>query len=415
MNVLKKDLQQSIDDLFEKIEEVIKHNSDNRKNIFDIAGINRRENINSNILQFFLIENEEHGFGSIFFDSLCELIREKGIEVFLDSDYEVIREYKDIDILIASRSSDENQNRDVFDWAVIIEHKIHHQLDNDLRDYWKRVDVKEGGLKVGIVLSPWGQKDQSLLQIYEEEKEGATEPPKHITDYLDLNHKEWMDKVRSKLPEFYLKGDNYNLTVLKDFITNIESMYMSAEERQIKDTQLNISQENSEEIKKILHLDNTVRRYVLEESINVMSGFGYAPKSKYFSARDKHFFKESAEIPDYFRFYFYYPHLVEDGELHLYFELHKTYVKYGERLHLDKELRELIKDKPSAQLKDTSGDDHFHIIHFIDKSFKNFNSENIFPDHLYKIMNDNFFNKQDGLLWKCAERLEIIIAEENKQ
>jgi len=134
-----------------------------------------------------------------------------------------------------------------------------------------------------------------------------------------------------------------------------------------------------------------------------MNEFGYAPKTKYFSARNKHFFTDSDSIPDYFRFYFWYPPLVESGELHLYFELHKEHVKYGEKIHNNNELQELIKIKAGAKIDSIDGEGFFHIVHFIDPSFKDFKPSNTFSTHLHKVMNDTFFNKENGLLWKCIE------------
>lgn len=411
----KQELQQIIETLFEQIEDLVKGTTDKPKSIFDIAGINRRENINSNILAYFLDKKENHGFEGVFFESLCEMIGEEETKQILDSDFEVIREYEDIDILIASRSTEENQSKNVFDWAILIEHKIHHKLDNPLRDYWERVEVIKGGFKKGIVLSPWGQEDKSLLSIYEKEK-----PHKHITDYLDFKHRDWMDKVRSRLPEFYLTADNYNLTVLKDLLNNIESMYMSHDERDRLESQINVLQDNLSEVNKIIKLEQEAKKYILSESIKVMKKIDFKPQNEYYSSTGKDFFpiqkekkkkeggniKDQEVMPKYFKFYFWYPAFIEEHELNLHFYLDDEYVQYAEELRKDKTVIAAVNKFPSADIDDKKP---HHLIHIEEGSFKNFSANNTFYNHLHKRMNEMFFKKETGLIWICADALDKLI------
>lgn len=423
MNLEEKKLKEIIDDLLVKFEGLIDDSSGPQKTIFDIAGISTRENINSNIMQFFLLKNEEHGFGSIFFDSLCELIQEQKPEInlALDSDYEVIREYQNIDILIASKSSGEGQRSNVFDWAIIIEHKIYHKLDNDLLDYWNRVKVKKGGTKIGIVLSPYGQEDQSLLRI---EKEQEDKTRKYITTYLDLNHREWMEKVRKKLPDYFLHGNNYSLNLLKDFLNNIESMYMSRDERERLETQINVLQDNLSEVNKIMKLEQEARKYILSESIKVMKTLEFEAQNEYYSSTGKYFSpvkkdKKNKEegndddkkvMPKYFKFYFWYPAFIEGHELNLHFFLDDEYVQYAEELRKDETVIAAVnklhygiidKNKPN------------HLIHIKEGSFKDFGANHTFYNHLYNRMDDTFFKKETGLIWICKDALDKIIKNKN--
>lgn len=403
MNSERTVLQLKIDTLFNIIND-LPETFNKQKNIFDISGISRRENILSNLLAFYLDKNEDHGFGPVFLECLCELIQEKGIEINTDSDYEVIREYKDIDILIASRNLETN-NEDRFNWAIIIEHKIHHNLDNDLSDYWTRVKVIDDTKKIGIVLSPWGQKDQTLLDI-KKEVHGQI---KYITSYLDLKHKDWMEKVKMKLSNYYLSADNFHILILRDFLKNIESMYMSQEERKKKEAQLAIFQSNYKEIKEIFELEKNVRNYVVSESINVMNKFGYSPNTPY-TSRDKFFFKDREDLPDYFRFYFWYPTLIEKGELKINFELHKKYIPYGEDFHKNLLFKQLIEKKKNLTIKTTSkSGSYYHLASISDHSFAHLVSKDNLGTHLYNVLDDVFFNEDNGVLWKCTEILEGFI------
>ena len=397
-----------------------------RKNIFQIAGFPRWENVNSNMLAFYFDKNQEHGFNTLFLESLLELI--KGQTDLAESDYEVYREYQYVDILIAAKNTEETENTEgIFDWAIIIENKIYHDLKNNLKEYWNRVLVKEGGAKIGVVISPDGHIE-SLRTIYKKNKNGEKEI---ITTFFDVTHKKLTDQIQQNLSKIYLNADDRHLLLLKDYIDNIESMHMNDDEQQSKNTKLTIFQNNADEIKRILTLNTEVRQFVLEETIKEMHKFGYEPTNAYFSSTGKHFSKKkegqeplekdnteiNIKVPEYFRIYIWYPSLVEYQELNFYFELHEKYIRYGDQLHNDKTLQDIVKSEKHtfARLDKSKGKDYYRLVHYKDPSFRNFDSTKTFSGLFRKVMNDHFFNKQNGLLWKCAERLEIIIAEENKK
>ena len=44
-----------------------------RKNLIEIAGYPKWENVNSNLLAFYFDEKEEHGFNRLFLNSLLDL------------------------------------------------------------------------------------------------------------------------------------------------------------------------------------------------------------------------------------------------------------------------------------------------------------------------------------------------------
>ena len=48
-----------------------------RKNRYNILGTQNKETINSRALVYFLDPNEDHGFGTLFFDSFLEVISKK--------------------------------------------------------------------------------------------------------------------------------------------------------------------------------------------------------------------------------------------------------------------------------------------------------------------------------------------------
>jgi len=135
---------------FEKIKEIANKFPElpkRERSMIEIGGYRNDENVNSNYLAFFLREKEEHkkaehNLGRLFFDSLLEVL---GLNISdFQGEYEVKREFPTkrgnrIDIVIKSE-----------DWAIIIENKIYHILNNNLDDYWDSIDVK---VKKGVILS----------------------------------------------------------------------------------------------------------------------------------------------------------------------------------------------------------------------------------------------------------------------
>ena len=100
----------------------------------ELSGYPHRENVYSNILAFFLDPGREHGFGSLFLESLLSVA---GYEEIQDGgEVEVNREEitgtrKRIDIVISTDTL-----------IVGIENKIYHPLHNDLEDYGQHLTKK---------------------------------------------------------------------------------------------------------------------------------------------------------------------------------------------------------------------------------------------------------------------------------
>ena len=110
----------------------------------ELSGYPHLENVYSNILVFFLDPGREHGFGSIFLDSLlsvarCEAIQD-GEEVGVNRE-EITGTRKQIDLVISTDTL-----------IVGIENKIYHELHNDLDDYGQHLAEKANGRHVCKIL-----------------------------------------------------------------------------------------------------------------------------------------------------------------------------------------------------------------------------------------------------------------------
>ena len=104
----------------------------------ELSGYPHLENVYSNILAFFLDPRREHGFGSLFLESLLSVAGYKEQEVAIQGgeEVEVNREEitgtrKQIDLVISTDTL-----------IVGIENKIHQPLHNDLEDYGRHLDEK---------------------------------------------------------------------------------------------------------------------------------------------------------------------------------------------------------------------------------------------------------------------------------
>lgn len=201
----------------------------------DISGYPHFENVSSNIYQFFLKEMH-HGLGSLFLSALDDCI--DGADLSMD-DYIVSREvYTDmggrIDLLI--EQLDENGNPIK---VVLIENKIYHTLDNNLKDYWDTYS---------------SVNDRTLIVLTLKEKE-VREP------FINVTHQQWIKAVKNRLGNV-ISGSNLKyLTLLQDFIQHMENYY----EKSIEMDALNYLYDNGEKIEMIKLLEKEGMNYIAVE------------------------------------------------------------------------------------------------------------------------------------------------------
>ena len=197
------------------------------RSMIEIGGCRNDENVNSYYLAFFLRADEEHGLGRLFFDSLLTVIG-SNISNF-QGQYEVEREFSTkkgnrIDIVIKSISND---------WAIIIENKIYHHLNNNLQDYWDSVKVINEDNKKGVILSL--RKEH---QNYHE-------------NFKNITHKKLIKKVKENLGQNITLCNPKFLPFLRDFILNVENYYFYYVNSKIMNINLKAYQDNYQEIQKI--------------------------------------------------------------------------------------------------------------------------------------------------------------------
>lgn len=179
------------------------------KTFLEISKQPNYENVCSNIYAFFFNVNEEHQLNDLFIKSLIQTISSKidrEFSFFYENGFEIQTEYTTkkngrIDILITT--SDE---------AIIIENKIYHRLDNDLKDYWNSIKNEN---KQGVVLSlkPLATKNEK---------------------FINITHIELLKQVLNNLGEYFSDSSDKYIVFLKDFYLNIFNLTNPMEKSELE-------------------------------------------------------------------------------------------------------------------------------------------------------------------------------------
>jgi len=167
------------------------------------------ENVDSNIIAFFLNENGEHGMQDLFIQAFQTLALEKYKARQINKELQfnsptIHRELgtsneKRMDIVIEDESGS----------VMIIENKIYHWMANDLNEYWDHFhsDNFPENKKIGIVLS--------LHKIVELD-------PK----FISITHQELNSRILDKIGPYLIGANPKYTTFLFDFIENKKRFYM---------------------------------------------------------------------------------------------------------------------------------------------------------------------------------------------
>ncbi|NML23741.1 PD-(D/E)XK nuclease family protein [Pseudoflavitalea sp. G-6-1-2] len=380
-----------------------------RKTIFDIAGFPRWENVNSNTLAFYLDENEEHGFGRLFFDSLLEILIAKGAiekrdqeryEINYTIERETYADSKRIDIVLRSAESKDSNKL----WAIIIENKIDAKLYNDLEAYWKSIHAEN---KTGVVISL--HDNQNVLQEFEKNKG---------IKFTNILHDELIKVVLGKLSEYYLFSDDRHLLMLKDYFQNISNMTQQTD-HELLQTQWEIYKKYANEIEKLKKVEQELKDYTAKCLYEGVKTFGFDPATIY-AAKGKHFYATDTFVKEtglvylkYFRFYFAYENLVSNSAISIYYELHGEFVSKGKDV-VDG-LKKRMKKKEFSLSEDfsvnESGSASSAFFHLITCNKFKFKGADPLQEQVTQLMKRVFFNDQFNIVLQCADVLREALNE----
>ncbi len=179
-----------------------------RKTFLGIAKQPHYENVLSNIYAFYFDQNEEHGLENLFTKSLVEIISDKTkTKVQFSENFFDLSNFKNFDT--STEVSTVKGGRidlllDNGEYAILIENKVYHQLNNNLCDYWNSVAYLDN-YKVGIVLS--------LKPTFSGHQ-----------FFINIAHKELLDHVMTHLGSYIMKATDKYITFLKDLFQNITNL-----------------------------------------------------------------------------------------------------------------------------------------------------------------------------------------------
>lgn len=211
----------------------------NKKTFLDISGLPHYENIWSNIYAFFLNPNTEHGFNSLFIDCLIDLLEEKGHPTSIQScDLSIQREYPTkkggrIDLLLSDNYT-----------AIIIEAKVNHSVNNDFADYWNSISKQ---YKTGVLLTLRKHNDIKLSNGY----------------FTNITHQEYINKIISKIPEYYLSVNSNYHTFLIDFCQTINNITNPMDTKLVE-----FYYQNRTQINQLSKIKQKIEGYIIDQFEN---------------------------------------------------------------------------------------------------------------------------------------------------
>ena len=231
MNV--QDLKDWIDKHKDKIPERPKW----KRTILDIMGCATLENRWSDLYKFFLDENEEHGLKDLFIRSLENVIGEeegwmRNFNILREDSTKDMTGYVEEELLDNSFNTKNKKEKGRIDLlivgtnrkAIIIENKVNATIvgnDNPLVQYVDTVKRKgyEDIKKIVLAINKnYGdmvyahnplRKDNQSIDVYK---------------YQYITHLDLITKVLEKLPNYISKANPIYLSLLCDFIQNIENV-----------------------------------------------------------------------------------------------------------------------------------------------------------------------------------------------
>lgn len=390
-----------------------------RKTFFDIAGVSSKELINSRFLQFYLLEEEEHGLGRLFLDSLLEImevkIKAKKLDFeshYFTTSYSVenearTREGKYIDLVIQENVQETGIESS---WAIIIENKLNADLYNPLNIYYNHVKADYKWL---IVLS------------LKKEKVGNGK------NRLNILHSEWIERIKAKLGHYYLQADDRHLLFLKDYIQNIES-FKNIEFNRMKNNEvLQLFHGNNNVIRRLVKEDERMTEFIHTTTEKVLEekGFRLSTKAKGVSSNRHFYFKKETEVTkeEYteilkvlgldhetasflkrFRFWVDLSRLKYDNAFLAYFELwDKSVLQHGEAIQGILEEKGILKNgKEEGVNKGSSNSKNYCHIYYL---WIPLGDEGDLETRLRKKLDDDFFNHGSKYLKLAMKALQKAI------
>lgn len=183
-----------------------------RQTFFSIAGFPHYENVMSNVYSFFFNTNNPHNLGSLFIDSLIDVLKQKGVKITWTDDafkraYSLrevgVAERQRLDLLIHNGLQESEWQGSSA--AILIENKIYHWLANDLNNYWESIDLGDlNEQKIGVVLG----LRREVVPL----------------NWVYVSHAELAKAIENRLGAALYRAEPRYVTLLLELIENIHAM-----------------------------------------------------------------------------------------------------------------------------------------------------------------------------------------------
>ena len=215
------------------------------KTFLGIAKQPHYEDVLTNWYAFYFDDSEEHGLKGLFIESLMELLLEQiNKEGSLLKDKELIfsntcrastqfttGDRGRLDLLLKSNDS-----------LIIIENKVYHHLNNDLKDYWDTFKVPAKN-KIGVVLS--------LVPV-------KIINHKH---FINITHLQLLQQVYKNIGEYLVNANSKYLMFLNDFKQNIINLSQPL----MEENDFNFYFEHQQKINQLIKFKSQIREYIEHE------------------------------------------------------------------------------------------------------------------------------------------------------
>lgn len=354
------------------------------KNFFDITGIRNKEVINSRVLSYFFKANEEHGFGTLFYDSLLDLIEKKKHEHipvvnlnYFNGEFTVTEEEQTTNV---GEKEDQKKRIDLVlkgeDWAIIIENKLYHDVINPLHTYWDHIEADH---KIGIILSLFDVSKSKRSAL------GGT------ISYINITHQEFISTV-SKRFNFTSEHNEISLFYLKEYFKTIETHYSTNRNTPIMNKIINelISQKKriGDLLQTIKEADDfiirTIEKIFLEKGFENSNGLGN-PSKVFFTSADVNGIFFSTNTKD----------LLTKNILQIHLAAFTPMVNDKMVDNMKQIAKTCVENIDLFAIGTYAGKDHTHITIYTNKNF--LSKEDQF-DVKFRGLLDELFFKKDGII-----------------
>ncbi len=184
---------------------------DIQKTVFEIAGIESKEEVSNDVLKFYFSSDKEHGLHDLLFKSLLEELKELSGDRFEGKSFKDIVAHREvttgsrnrIDLVIKTRG-----------YIIGIESKLYSGLHNDLSDYGKHLDQskKDNQTVYKVVLS--------LHKLNKDEDKKKIEN----NYFINITYTDLFRRIRSNIGDYINNSNDRYVRILLEYIETIENL-----------------------------------------------------------------------------------------------------------------------------------------------------------------------------------------------